>query len=120
MRAAGADCSLMVGTPSLRRIANPFGSPTAFLGLSMFSFVDLLDKLGRISLLGEGAAGKRNSGIGCSDGDCCGEALRWPAILEAWDVIGGRDTRPIRSGGGYEAWNRGELERRGEKDAGKS
>lgn len=76
--------------------------------------------LGRISRLGEGAAGKRNSGIGCSGGVCCGEGLRWPAILEAWDVIGGRDTRPNRSGGGYEAWNKGELERRGEKDAGKS
>jgi hypothetical protein len=64
----------------LRRTANPPESPAAFLGLSMFSFVDLLDNVGRASLVGEGAAGKRNSGIGFSDGDPSGDALRWPAI----------------------------------------
>lgn len=28
--------------------------------------------------------------------------------------------RPNRSGGGYDAWNKGELERRGENDAEKN
>lgn len=46
----------------------------------MFSFVDRLDKLGRTSRAGEGAAGKRNSGIGFS-GICCGDDLRWPAVI---------------------------------------
>ena len=47
----------------------------------MFSFVDLLDNGGASSRVGGGAAGKRNSGIGFSDGDPNGDALRWPGAI---------------------------------------
>lgn len=82
----------------------------------MLSFVDL-DRLGGASAVGDGAAGKWNSGTGFGDG--LGEALGdlRPIRAGVLGAVGGLDIRPNRSGGGYEAWNNGELEKRGENDA---